>query len=156
MHDPPNYSSAHPVPDISHHLRLSQLVTSGRMSRNPFTMTQGPRTEGNTHMERKPQPFLPYFFTTSSRSLRPEQSHVEIQPTTSRNSKQRLTSCANSLFTLGFVSVCLVMRSSSLYIPGTIVGSFVEGVSGEYAGETKTIKTRGAGWGTGRVGYLST
>ena len=92
-------------------------------------------------MERKPQPFLPYSFTTSSRSLTPVQSHVEIKPTTSRNSIQRLTNCANGIFTLGFVSVCLVMQGSSLYIPGTIVGGFVEGVLGQNAGETKTIKT---------------
>ena len=110
---------------------------------------------GNTHMETKPHPFIPYYFTTSSRSVCPEHCYVEIQPTTSRKSNQRLTSCTNILFTLGFVSICLVMLSSSLYISGTIVGGFVEGMLGECAGETKTIETRGAGWGTRRVVCLS-
>ena len=77
-------------------------------------------------METKPQPFLLYSFTTSSRSLSLEQSYAGIQPTTSRKSNQRLTSGTNSLFTLGFVSVCSVIYSSSLHIPGTIVGGFVE------------------------------
>ena len=106
-------------------------------------------------METKPQPFLLYSLTTSSRSLPLEQSYAGIQPTTSRKSNQRLTSGTNSLFTLGFASVFSVMYSPSLYIPGTIVGSFVEEGARGMCWRNEDNRDPRSWMGTGRVGYLS-
>lgn len=52
----------------------------------------------------------------------------------------------NSLFTLGFVPICVVMQGSFLFIPGTIVRGLVEGVLGKCGGVTKMIEPREAGW----------
>ena len=51
IQDLPSYSNAHPVPNFSQYLRLTQLVKSGRMGRNAFAMIQGLRTEGKTKRE---------------------------------------------------------------------------------------------------------
>lgn len=52
----------------------------------------------------------------------------KLEPTTFRKFNQRLTNCANMLFTLISISVYLIMQSSSLHMTWTITGVFIEGV----------------------------